>query len=264
MVRGILAGIPLACLVAGDCLAGAWPQPTGAIQIITTTSRKIAPAGGLFGAPIEKDTNATSIFVEYGATNDLTIGLTAYGEFSTTDPNVYETRIGGHGRYRLWTGADGDVLSAQVGIGLPVERWLGSGLGDDRPESVPEVRLGVLYGRGWQTDWGNSFISSELGLLIPGENQDEELRFDFTAGHEPLRGILGLMSVYTAVPLGARGETSLKLSPSVAYTLWPWLGENDKKPSGPISPNTIQLGVTWDAVNPSDGLTLSMSIWRRF
>ncbi len=264
MVRGFLAGVLLAWLLVTDALAGAWPQPEGQGQVIFTTSRKIAPVGALLGDLAESDTNATSVFVEYGLTQDLTLGLTAYGDYSSTDLTDYEARVGGHVRYRFWTGEDGDVLSAQAAVGLPVERWLGNGLGDDRPESVPELRLGALYGRGWQTGWGNSFISTELGILIRGEQKAEELRFDFTAGHEPLRGFLGLISVFAAQPMGGPSATSLKLSPSIAYTVWPWVGENEKKPEGPFNPNTLQLGVTWDAANPDDGLEIFLSVWKSF
>ena len=45
------------------------------------------------GEPAEQDTNGTQIFAEYGATEDLTIGLTVFGEFSSPDDEV-EARIG--------------------------------------------------------------------------------------------------------------------------------------------------------------------------
>lgn len=262
MPRCLLAVLPIICL-GHDVLAGAWPQPQGKVQIIMTTTRKIAPAGGFFGEPVESDTNGTQIFAEFGATEDLTVGMTIFGEFSTTDDQV-EARIGAHVRYRVWTGENGDVASIQGGISAPVERWLGEGLGDNRPNSAPELDLRVLYGRGWQTDWGNAFISAEAGLRFRGEGLDEELRLDLTTGYEPLKGVLGLMSVFSTMPLGQDADPSLKLAPSIAYTLWPWLGANDKKPYRPINPDTIQLGIVWDALEPSDGLTLALSIWKGF
>jgi hypothetical protein len=272
MVRNTPAGfvlvLVLSVMLGGMCTrwahAGAWPQPTGKVQIIMTTSRKIAPVGGFFGDPVDEDSNATSLFAEYGVADELTVGITAYGNFSTTDADDVEARLGGHVRYLVWTGDTGDVISVQAGATFPVERWLGSGLGDSRPDSVPEVRLGVLYGRGWQTGWGDAFVSTELGYLFRGEAQDDEIRFDATAGFEPTRGLLGLTSVFTAVPVSGDGDTSLKISPSLAWTFWPSVGPNDKKPRGPINPNTLQLGLTWDALNPGDGLELFVSVWKGF
>ena len=262
MQRWVL-GILIWTATTIESMAGAWTLPEGRVQIIMTTARKIAPAGGFFGEPIDADSNSSQIFIEYGLLDDLTVGMTVFGEFSTTDDDV-EASLGVHARHLVWQGEDGDVVSVQGGIKVPVERWLGEGLGDNRPGSVTELHLRLLYGRGWQTDWGNSFVSTELGLHLRGEGLDEELRFDVTAGHEPIKGLLGLFSVFSTYPLGGNADVSLKLSPSVAYTFWPWLGANDKKPYGPINPNTIQLGITWDAANPEDGLTASMSIWKGF
>lgn len=262
-MHAVVAGLLLAGLLAGDVLAGAWPQREGKVQIIWTTTRKIAPVSAYFGDPATSDKNASQIFVEYGATKDLTLGLTLFGEFSTTADEV-EARIGLHARHLLWSGKGGDVISIQGGVSVPVERWLGSELGDNRPDSVTELDVRVLYGRGWQTDWGNSFVSTEAGIRLRGEGQDEELRVDATAGHEAWRGVMGLMSVFTSVPLGKGSDVSVKLAPSIAYTLWPWLGENDKKPIDPVNPNTVQLGVVWDASEPGDGLALTLSVWKGF
>ncbi len=46
--------------------------------------------------------------------------------------------------------------------------------------------------------------------------------------------------------------------------MWPWIGRNEKKPRGPVRPNTIQLGVSYDLLNRDDGLGLSISVWRPF
>lgn len=263
MGRGFIAGILLAGLLVAEAAAGAWTLPEQQGQVILTTARTIAPVRAIFGDVIEKDKNSSSLFLEYGAWDDVTVGVTAFGEFSTIE-DVVEARLGGHVRTQVWQGEDGDVISVQAGISLPVEKWLGNGLGKNRPESATEIDLRVLYGRGWQWGLGNSFASGELALRFRGEGLDEEMRFDFTAGHEPIRGVLALMSVFSAFPLGNQSEVSMKLSPSIAYTMLPWLGANDKKPYQPISPNTIQLGATWDAARQGSGLELGLSIWRAF
>lgn len=262
MVR--LAILCLLAVVAwgNSALAGAWTQREGKIQIIVTSSRKVAPAGAFVSGAAESDTSSAKLFLEYGLRDDLTVGMTLYGKTSFLIDDV-EAQIGLHARKRLWQGADGDVVSVQGGVRFPVERWLGEGLGDNRPDSVTEIDLRALYGRGWQTGWGNSFISSELGLTLRGEGQPEQIRLDLTAGHTPVRGLLGLFSIFASQEIDGP-ETTLKLSPSVAYTMWPFLGHNDKKPDGPLYPSTLQLGVTWDSLNPDDGLEVSLSVWKSF
>ena len=266
-----------ACLGAGQAAAGAWTLAEGSGQLIMTTGRKMAPIGAFMGGPADSDSNSSQIWAEYGVADGWTVGAVAYGEFSTTDAADLELRLGGHVRHRVWTGEKGDVASVQVGFSAPVEGWLGDLAPESLPDSVPEGYLRGLYGRGWQTGWGNSFVSAEGGFHWRGERAADELRFDVTAGHEAWKGVLGLFSVFTAVPIGNGGEegdvggdgsdgsdATLKLAPSIAYTMWPWLGDNDKKPFGPLYPNTVQLGVVWDALNPDDGLGFQISIWKSF
>ena len=267
-MRFILVAIS-ACLLAGDAAGGAWTLAEGSGQLIMTTGRKIAPVGAFMGGPADSDSNSSQIWAEYGVADGWTVGLVAYGEFSTTDAEDLELRLGGHVRHRVWTGSEGDVASVQLGFSAPVERWLGDLAPDSLPDSVPEVHLRGLYGRGWQTGWGNSFVSAEAGFHWRGERAADELRFDVTAGHEAWKGVLGLFSVFAAVPVGSGddegdSDATLKLAPSIAYTLWPWLGENDKKPYGPLHPNTVQLGIVWDVLNPDDGLGVQIAIWKSF
>jgi len=76
--------------------------------------------------------------------------------------------------------------------------------------------------------------------------------------------LMGMVSVYGLAPLGEGTDPSLKVAPSIAFTMWPWIGRNEKKPRGPVRPNTIQLGVSYDLLNRDDGLGLSISVWRPF
>jgi hypothetical protein len=273
-VRSIVVAISAcmaACLAACDAAAGAWTLAEGSGQLIMTTGRKIAPVGAYMGGPADSDSNSSQVWAEYGVVDGWTVGVVAYGEFSTTDAEDLELRLGGHVRHRVWTGEQGDVASVQVAFSAPVEGWLGDLAPESLPDSVPEVHLRGLYGRGWQTGWGNSFVSAEGGFHWRGERAADELRLDVTTGHEAWKGVLGLFSVFTAVPIGDGNDdggdgsdATLKFAPSIAYTMWPWLGDNDKKPIGPLYPNTVQLGVVWDALNPDDGLGVQISIWKSF
>lgn len=251
-------------LLAGEAFAGAWTLAEGSGQAIMTTGRRIAPIGSFVGGVADEDSNSTQVFVEYGLTDDWTLGGTLYGNFSAVDPQDLEIRLGAHVRRRVWTRPKGDVVSVQAGLAAPVEKWLVGDMADSLPGSVPEAHVRALYGRGWQWDRGNSFVSAEAGFHWRGERAADEVRFDITAGHEAWKGVLGLFSLYSIAPVIGEGEASLKLAPSVAYTLWPWVGENEKKPFGELNPSTIQLGVVWDVLNPEDGLGVAVSVWKKF
>lgn len=185
-------------------------------------------------------------------------------DISTTHLETSELRAGAHLRHQFWQGPKGDVISAQLGFAAPIERWI---VGEERANglrhSVPEVHLRALYGRGWEWGLGNSFISTEGGFHWRGESAANELHFDAIAGHEAWKGVLGLLGIYSTISLSG-DERSLKLAPSIAWTIWPRIGRNDKKPAGKVNPNTVQLGIIWDALNPRDGLGAQISLWRRF
>jgi hypothetical protein len=253
-----------ACLSATDAAAGAWTLAEGDAQVISTAGRNIAPIGAFIDGAADTDSNSTQLWVEYGLAEGWTVGALVYAEFSTTDASDMQLRLGAHVRRRIWTGAQGGVAAIQAGFSAPVESWMGELAPDSLPDSVPEISLSALYGRGWQTGWGNSFVSTGAGLQWRGEGADEELRFEVTAGHEAWKGVLGLFSVFSSVPLGDRNDATLKLAPSIAYTLWPWLGENDRKPYDPPHPDTVQLGIVWDTLNQDDGLGVQLSIWKTF
>ncbi len=252
------------CLWAGDAAAGAWTLAKGQGQVISTTGRNIAPIGAFIDGAADTDANSSQLWVEYGLAERWTVGALVYGEFSTTDAADMQLRLGAHVRHQVWAGEQGGVAAVQASFSAPVESWIGDMVPDSLPDSVPEISVSALYGRGWQTGWGNSFVSTGAGFQWRGEGADEELRLELTAGHEAWKGVLGLFSVFGSLPLGDRNDATLKLAPSIAYTLWPWLGENDRKPFDAPHPNTIQLGVVWDTLNPDDGLGLQISIWKNF
>lgn len=257
-------------LMPGIALAGAWPQPKGGSQAIATSTRKAENPKGLIGQSDTPARSEVNFFAEYGLTADTTLGLVisggyADGNFARLPDEIdAELQIGGHVRHRIWQGEDGNVASIQIGASFPAEHWLGNRLGDDRPGSVSEAYLSVLYGHSWQLSWSNAFISTGLELRARGEGQDEEVKLFATAGVQPHDRVMGLLDVAWTEPLGELGQMSLKLTPSIAFILKPWLGENDKKPELKESPTTMQFGVTWDAYSPSDGIALSISIWRSF
>lgn len=253
--------VACAALVAAEAEGGAWTLAEGEGQAFFSTIRRVSPAGAQFGGVRDEDELFSAITLEYGIREDLTAGLKVHTKYDTARPEDVEIQAGGHLRYRVWQG-EGAVASVQVGASFPVEAWFGS-IGDAQPDSVPEVSVMALYGRGWQSEWGDGFLSAGFGGAWRGEGEASELRAEATVGQRPWRHFMGLLSVFAAVPLDG-GDTSLKLAPSIAYTDWPWLGPNDKKPAERVYPNTVQIGVAWDALNPEDGLALTLNLWKGF
>ncbi len=232
--------------------------------MIITTGRRIAPVGALTGGPISSDTNISQIYLEYGLLDGLTIGAKSYIELSTTDLTASSAALGGFVRKRVWQDGRGGVASVQFGYAHPIESLLGNAFAMAEPGAVPEAHLAGLYGRGWADDWGSAFLSTGAAYHLRRRGTADDLRFEFTAGYAPWRRWMGILSFYGLTPLGEGTSASLKVAPSIAFTMWPWIGRNEKKPRGPVRPNTSEFGVSYDLLNPADGLGLSISVWRPF
>lgn len=263
--QGAVLGAVLMAAVAGaatEAAAGAWTRAPGEGQVISTTGRRAAPISALAGGVPQDEAASTAIFVEYGLIEGLTLGATAYAEISSVDPTDASVLVGLHLRQRLWVGQHGDVASVQVSAAAPVESYLSPLWGASEPDSVAEFGLRGQYGKGWAGDWGSAFVSLEGGYLIRAERAADELRLDTTVGFAPWSCCLMLLSSYASLPV-QDGDATLKLAPSIAYTWRTGWGRNDRKPRR-VRPTTVQLGVTYDLLNPDDGLGVSVGIWRAF
>jgi hypothetical protein len=243
-VSVFLVGFALSA--AGSACAGAWTQVKGEGLAIITTARRVSPVGALTGGPVSRDSNVSQIYLEYGLLDGLTIGAKSYVELSTTDLNAASASLGGFVRKRVWQDGRGGVASVQFGYAHPIDSLLGTAFANSEPGAVPEAHLAGLYGRGWGGDWGTAFISTSAAYHLRREGTDDDLRFEFTTGYAPWRRFMGIISFYGLAPLGEDTDASLKVAPSIAVTMWPRVGRNDKKPRGPVHPNTIQLGVSYD------------------
>lgn len=172
-----------------------------------------------------------------------------------------DTRLGLHARHRIWLGQEGSVGSIQVGFELSASEWIGVPQPSD---SVTEIDARALYGKGWQLGWANSYVSTELGYRMRRGGQADEIRFDGTAGIEPWDGVLGLFTIAAAMPLGSLGDAKFEITPSLAFTLWPRVGANDKKPDLANRPPVLQIGVGVDTLNVGNGIRISAGLWRWF
>lgn len=240
-------------------MAGAWTLEEGVGQSILTLSYQVSPTAALISRQPTREEATTQVYIEYGLFDDLTLGLTTYGEFESLTGET-DTRWGLHVRQRLWQGQDGSIVSAQFGGETTISRWIGL---PTPPGSVTEFDARMLYGTSWQLDWANSYISTELGYRVRLDGEADEIRFDATGGLEPWDGVLGLFTVAAVAPLGA-GDGKFEITPSVAFTLWPRVGPNDKKPDLANRPPVLQLGVGVDTLNMDRGLKISAGLWRWF
>jgi hypothetical protein len=249
---------------ATTACAGAWTRAAGEGQVIFTSGRRVAPMGGLTGGPVSHESSVSQIYVEYGLIDGLTIGGKSYIEFSSTDLERSSASLGAFLRKRVWQDGKGGVGSVQAGYDHPIEALVGNGLEYADPGAVPEAHLAGLYGRGWGGDWGNAFLSTGAAYHWRGEGTADDLRFELTGGYAPGRRVMGMLSLYGLGPLGAGTDPSLKIAPSVAYTMWPFLDRNEKKPAGKVRPSTVQLGFSYDLLSPGDGIGVMVSVWRSF
>lgn len=261
------ASVLSAAFLAGSGLpsgAGAWTRVPGEGQLILTTARRMAPAGSMLGGGPDRDTNISQIYLEYGLLDDLTIGGKTYVELSSTDLERSSAAVGAFLRKRVWRDAGGSVASVEAGYAHPIDSLLGGAFAAAEPGAVPEAYLAGLYGHGWGDAWSGAFVSTGAAYHWRGDGLPDELRGEVTAGYRPWRRVMGMLSLFGLVPLSNGSEMSLRIAPSIAYTMWPRIRKNEKKPKGPIRPNTVQLGASYDILNPGDGLGLSISIWRSF
>lgn len=264
-MRPACVGIALlGALAAAPAAAGAWTRAEGSGQLIVATGRTVAPAASWVGGAVAQDESYTSVFVEYGWSDDLTLGATLFAEIDAIDPADSSASVGLFARQRLWVGAHGGVASVQVGVSFPFEEYVLEEFAlSGTADSAFAVDVRGLWGKGWGFDWGNAFLSVEAGYRWR-DGRADEIRIDATGGVEPLKGVLGYVSVYGLVPVGGGTDASLKIAPSVAWTMFPWIGETGKKPQGPIAPDTVQFGVIYDLLDPDGGLTLQIGVWRSF
>jgi len=258
----IAASLTVFAPAAAD--AGAWTRAAGEGLSIATTARRAAPVGALAGGVADSEATVSQIYLEYGLTDALTLGAKVYMELSSTDADGSSASLGAFLRVRLWQGESGGIASVQGGYAHPIGSLVGGAFALSKPGAVPEAHLAALYGKGWGGDWGSAFVSTGATYLWRGEHQADELRFEVTGGYRPWRRWMGMLGLYALAPLGPGTDASLKLAPSIAYTMWPYLGWNEKKPRRPVNPSTIQLGIAYDLLNRDDGLGVSLSVWQPF
>ncbi|MEM1276949.1 MAG: hypothetical protein AAGH74_10525 [Pseudomonadota bacterium] len=259
---GALLLILLTAVCPDRAAAGAWTREEGDGLFIFSSGRQVAPVSAFASGLSEEDSNTTQVLVEYGLFDDLTLGATLFADISTNDISDGTLSAGLFARKRLWQG-EASLISAQLGYAHPLEELVSDAFDASSIDSAPEIEMRLLYGHSLWGDWGSAFASVETGYDLFLEDREDEIRADLTLGYQPWRCCLFLMSTFGTLPTGD-DDPSFKIAPSFAYTLWPDIDRNAKKPEGPVRPRTIQIGINYDLLNSDDGLGIQVSVWRRF
>lgn len=252
-----------AVIVPGLAQAGAWTQPAGEGQAITSASAGVAPVLATANPAGDREDSFTSVYLEYGLIEGLTLGATMFAEVATRARTDHTASAGLFLRKRVWQGERGGVASVQAGGVHPIDGLFGPQFGGPGAEPTKEVSLRLLYGRGFGGPWGTAFLSTEAGFHRQLNAEPDAWRLDLTAGFAPDPCCLMMLSAYTSVTPSDIGSSSLKLAPSVAYTFG--AGEDsDSADDAPEQPVTLQFGLLQDVLDLGAGFGVQVSIWRPF
>lgn len=258
LTGGLALGLPQ------GAMAGAWTRAAGSGQLVMSSGRKVAPVGAFASGAAERDESFAQIHVEVGLLESLTLGANLYTDFSATDLADGTVNAGLALRQRLHHDDRGNVVSVELSGALPAERLVSRDLAASNPDSTPEIGLSALYGTGWWGDWGSAWLSTAGGWVWRSEGTPDELRGELSGGYRPWACCLAMLGLYGTAPLSGNDAASLRIAPSLGYTFWPELGRNDKKPEGPINAVTLQIGLSYNLIDTSEGLGFQISWWRPF
>lgn len=174
---GIL--VAAAVLLSGG---GAWTRAEGELFVAetvryfsteATTSRRVDFARA-----------STGLYAEYGALEGVTLGfdLDQGGRLDEFGAGAQDGRAGALARARLWTGASGDVVAAELWGTMSLGGLTAPAAGADRSR---EVRLMALYGRGLETPLGGGWLDAGIGLSKFIGPRADQIRLDLTFGLRP-------------------------------------------------------------------------------
>lgn len=262
LARPILSAPPLALvctlpfgLAPGPADAGAWTREPGSLQLITTIGRRGAPFRA--GKDEEElETITSQFYAEYGLYEGFTVGGKFWTDVPLNDATRGSAELGLFARKRLWRTDQGSVASVQVGGQIPIADWLSEDLGSENPFSTEEIELRALYGKGWWGDWGNAFVSLEGGYQLRFDLPDEA-RADAVAGIRPVDCCMALLGVYGLWPVeDGLTDESIRLAPSIVWHV--------RQPDEEGHSLSLQLGTTYDALQPEDGFGAFIGLWQSF
>lgn len=197
LALALIASLPV-LLCVGGAAAGPWPRSAG--EGFASVAPRIDGGGALDAAPAAR---YGELYAEFGATASWTVGVDAH----QTGADADWTGIA-FARRHLWTSTDGDVFSAEMGLG-----YLST------PEDGERARLrpGLSWGRGFDGGWGAGWLALDASAEVLTTAGDAIYKADFTAGVKTESGLMLIMQVQTDRDLD--GDIAARLAPSAVFQL---------------------------------------------
>ena len=223
-----MGALALCLLAATGANAGAWPREEGTIFLAVGSNVALTEAAQ---RPVHYD---PTLYLEYGLTGNLTIGLDGY---------LSDAGQAGSGfvfaRYPLRFGPVGDPdgpsrLAASLGLGATI-------MPDDEVE--PSLRLGLSYGYGLSTGW----LSVDADVVQSLGSDRRQSKLAVTWGHELTEDWTAILEAQ--IGTGLTGDFYAKITPSVAWEY------SDRL--------TIRMGAT-RALTGDRGMGLMVQTWWTF
>lgn len=190
------AGLILA-LAATQADAGAWPRPRG--ETFVSVATRQTTGGRTLIAAVQDIRSYNSVYLEYGLTDRLTVGLEA-GQGRGQDQAVNAGLV--FARLPVWSAGEHKV-AVDFGLGL---------MDDGVDGTQTRVRPGLSWGRGLQTRWGGGWLGMEASWEYRMPSGDSATKADFTAGLKPTDNWMAILQVQTGLYPGA--DPIARLAPS--------------------------------------------------
>ena len=229
--------------------AGAWTRAKGDSFVARSARYFTTSTAAADGAAFSK--NNSNIYVEFGLTDDMTIGVehdSGAGSSADFTEEVETSRF--FMRRNLWRSKGGAVLSSEVSNGLIFT----SGDSIQAPIRL-ENRTRLLFGMGFDSAiLGSGWFDGALGVRGYAGRATDELRAEATVGFHPVEDWLVMTQVFAmkAISLGADQQDTISMALSLGYDT--------------EGPNTIVFGIRQDvmAKGATRGTEASLTIWTSF
>lgn len=219
MVRFFL----FALLVAAQAEAGAWPRDQGA-WFASSAVRLGWPKGDW---PPKDITQYYTLYLEYGATDSLTLGLDIGRSVSGEGKTVF------FARHPLRDRDNGAKLAMELGLG--------------KINGQPVVRPGLSVGYGYAARRGSGWISLDTVAEISTMTFETDVKADITFGRSMPNNSKWILQLQTGKPHDEGGFA--RLAPSYVIGL----GKR----------RMAEIGLTWGLQNDGE-IGLKIGMWHQF
>lgn len=223
MARCLCLVLCVFCLSAGQAAAGAWPREKGGF-FIASDLRLSWPTDLISPEPTGK---YYTIYIEYGMTEQLTLGLDLGRSVSGDTKAVAFLRL------PLRNRDTGLHIAAEVGLG--------------QIDSAMVVRPGLALGRGFSIWRFNGWLALDSVAEVSVNSGKTDFKIDMTFGLNAEDGRKYMLQVQSGAP--AAEDPFVRLAPSVVI------------PFG--KDRHIELGGTY-GLTGDDSVGIKLGVWQAF